>query len=92
LADLEAGDTLTATYTLTSLDGTASQDVTITVERLVLIHLDPNLAAMSSLAITDPVDPITTDPIATTPPATPIEGRTRRRLGGGDHHHREPRP
>jgi len=68
LIDLGAGDTLTATYTLTSLDGTASQDVTITIERLVLIHLDPNLATVA--------DPGTTDPITnpTQPPATPIEG------------------
>ncbi len=89
---LGAGEILTATFTLTSADGTASKDVVIEIHHMDLIDLDPNLAAapgpgLNTPIVTDPIaDPIlppgptrkstpsaTTDPIATSSPATPIE-------------------
>ncbi|MGB6969416.1 MAG: VCBS domain-containing protein, partial [Methyloceanibacter sp.] len=39
--DLGSNETLTETFTLTSLDGTASEDVVITIHRVILVELEP---------------------------------------------------
>jgi hypothetical protein len=86
---LGADEFLTATFTLTSADGTASKDVVIEIHHIDLIDLDPNLAAapgpgLNTPIVTDPIaDPILPptdpkDPIGptdpiATSPATPIE-------------------
>ena len=83
--DLTGNQTLQDTFSVTSLDGTASEDVTITIHRLTLVPTNPVAATPDPGTLEPPVvtPPVEGPPVATPPAVPPIANPNEPVAGSG---------